>query len=326
MQRVDPWLLLVATLPTSQATERMRLWRSLKSSGAATLKDGVYLLPNTDDTQSAFKTLADDVTEAGGEAWLLQADSFSEEEGVAWLKLFDRSEDYRALIAEVQTTDVRAWPSSQGTRRLQALWRRHAQIVQSDHIPNALQQQSKTALEALELAWKRLNSPDEPQSTAAAVQRLDPQDYVGRIWATRQRPWVDRLASAWLIRRFIDPKARFKWLKAPADCKASWLGFDFDGATFTHVESFVTFETLMHSFGLEGDAALARVAELVHYMDVGGAAVPQAPGLEVALSGIRHHLQNDDQLLDAACAVFDSLRSAFEQALAESRRNAQADV
>jgi hypothetical protein len=319
MQRVVPWLLLVATLPTSQATERMRLWRSLKSSGAATLKDGVYLLPHTEATQHAFRTLADDAVAAGGEAWLVQADSFTEAEGRAWLKLFDRSEEYRALIAEVQTTDVRAWPSSQGTRRLQALWRRHAQIVQADHLANPLQQQSQAALDALELAWKRLNSPDEPQATKAAVQRLDRQAYVGRTWATRKRPWVDRLASAWLICRYIDPEARFKWLKTPADCKASWLGFDFDGATFTHVESFVTFETLMHSFGLEGDASLARVAELVHYMDVGGAAVPQAPGLEVALTGMRNHLQNDDQLLDAACAVFDSLRSAFEQAIAEGK-------
>lgn len=319
MQQVAPWLLLVATLPTSQSTERMRLWRSLKSSGAATLKDGVYLLPNTEPTQQAFRVLANEAVGAGGEAWLLQADSFTEEDGVAWLKLFDRSEEYRALIAEVQTTDVRTWPSSQGTRRLQALWRRHGQIVQTDHLANPLQQQSKTALDALELAWKRLNSPDEPQSTKAAVQRLDLRDYVGRTWATRKRPWVDRLASAWLIRRYIDPEARFKWLKAPADCKASWLGFDFDGATFTHVESFVTFETLMHSFGLESDSSLARVAELVHYMDVGGAAVPQASGLEVALTGLRNHLQNDDQLLDAACAVFDSLRSAFQQAIAEAK-------
>lgn len=319
MQQVVPWLLLVATLPTSQATERMRLWRSLKSSGAATLKDGVYLLPNTEATREAFSVLADDAIRAGGEAWLVQADSFTEQDGVAWLKLFDRADDYRALIAEVQTTDVRAWPSSQGTRRLQALWRRHAQIVQTDHLKSPLQTQSEAALHGLELAWKRLNSPDEPQSTEAAVQRLRRQDYVGRIWATRKRPWVDRLASAWLIRRHIDPEARFKWLKAPADCKASWLGFDFDGATFTHVDSFVTFETLLHSFGLEGNPSLARVAELVHYMDVGGAAVPQAPGLEVALTGMRNHLQNDDQLLDAACAVFDSLHSTFEQASADGK-------
>ncbi|MBK7591503.1 MAG: chromate resistance protein [Betaproteobacteria bacterium] len=85
------------------------------------------------------------------------------------------------------------------------------------------------------------------------------------MWATRKRPWIDRLASAWLISRHIDPKAQFVWLEKPEDCRPYMLGFDFNGAAFTHVGRRVTFETLLESFGLDGDPALRRMAAIVHY-------------------------------------------------------------
>ena len=131
------------------------------------------------------------------------------------------------------------------------------------------------SLEA-EAAWteftqriERVLSPDEPHETAGGIARLDASSYQGRTWATRRRPWVDRVASAWLIQRFIDRDARFQWLSQPSDCPKGALGFDFDGAAFTHVGERVTFETLMASFDLEQDAALMRVAALVHQLDEG---------------------------------------------------------
>src|SRR6516164_9106018 len=110
---------------------------------------------------------------------------------------------------------------------------------------------------------EQLLSPDEPHEGAGGISRLDPQRYRGRTWATRRRLWVDRVASAWLIRRYIDPDARFKWLARPSDCPKSALGFDFDGATFTHVGDRVTFQTLLASFGLEPNPALVRLGVLV---------------------------------------------------------------
>src|SRR5574337_918282 len=109
------------------------------------------------------------------------------------------------------------------------------------------------------------------------VPRLDPAAHRHRLWATRARPWVDRLASAWLIRRFIDPEARFLWLTRPEDCPPEALGFDFDGAAFTHVGARVSFETLLASFGLEA-GALQRLGLLVHFLDVGGIQPPEAAG------------------------------------------------
>lgn len=135
--------------------------------------------------------------------------------------------------------------------------------------------------------------------------------YRGRLWATRRRPWVDRLASAWLIRRFIDPDARILWLEQPQDCPDDALGFDFDGAAFSHVGSRVTFEVLATSFGLQ-HAAIARIGLLVHYLDVGGVQPPEAIGVETVLAGLRAAVADDDELLAAASTVFDGLLARFE--------------
>jgi len=311
MSSPPTWLVLVASLPTAQTAARMRLWRALKATGAATLRDGVYLLPAGASAAEALTAQADDVRAAGGDAWLLDAAPADPQEGAAWRQLFDRSADYAELIAEVRSADPGSWPSSLATRRMQALWRRHAQIVQTDHFPGESQRQSQAALETLQTTLLRLTSPDEPHPSDAAVERLDAADYLGRTWSTRRRPWVDRLASAWLIRRCIDPQAKFRWIGEPAQCRRGWLGFDFDGARFSHSGSRVTYETLLASFGLEGDVALERIGALVHFLDVGGVPVAQAPGIEAALAGLREHLTDDDQLLDAACAVFDGLRRAL---------------
>jgi len=119
--------------------------------------------------------------------------------------------------------------------------------------------------------------------------------------------WVDRMASAWLIKRFIDPGAKFKWLDKPQDCPKSALGFDFDGATFTHVESLVTFEVLLASFVHEPDPALSRIAAVVHYLDVGGIPVPEARGMELILKGSRERCNSDNELFEEASRIFDDL-------------------
>src|SRR5262249_3616315 len=148
-------------------------------------------------------------------------------------------------------------------------------------------------------ATERL-SPGEPHAAARRITRLRTADYQRRTWATRKRPWVDRLASAWLIRRFIDREARFKWLAKPEGCAARAVGFDFDGAAFTHVGGKVTFEVLLASFGLEADAALEKIGAIVHYLDVGGILVPEAPGLATILRGAFTRFKDDGALLAEA--------------------------
>ncbi len=119
-------------------------------------------------------------------------------------------------------------------------------------------------------------SPDEPHAAQRLISHLNLAAYRGRIWATRRHLWADRVASAWLIRRFIDHAAQFLWLDTPAQCPSDALGFDFGDATFTHVANKVTFEVLLASFGLENDIGLAKLAFLVHALDAGGPANPDA--------------------------------------------------
>jgi hypothetical protein len=170
--------------------------------------------------------------------------------------------------------------------------------------------QADEALRDLEqrAAWAH---PDEPRPINEAIGRLDLADYRGRIWATRQRPWVDRLASAWLIRRCIDPQAKLLWLMTPSDCPADALGFDFDGATFTHVGARVTFEVLLASFGLETPA----LQRLVPGAFPGCRRVqpPEGGGIEGALAGLRDTILDDDQLLALASNIFDGLLASFEK-------------
>jgi len=133
----------------------------------------------------------------------------------------------------------------------------------------------------------------------------------GRTWVTRADVHVDRMASAWLIKRFIDREAKFLWLDKPKDCPKKAVGFDFDGAEFTHVDNRVTFEVLLSSFGLEGDPGLASIGAAVHFLDVGGIPVADAKGLETVLRGAKEKARSDDALLADAVRILDMFYSAY---------------
>ena len=301
------WLLLILSLPTENATARMRAWRALKTCGAAVLRDGVYVLPDNDTCRKTLATIAADVQANGGTAYLLDSqhdDSF--------LPLFDRSVEYQALMANIQqlhgqlTTDT-AEITIKDARKLRKTFNA---LVEIDFFSSGEQPQTRSALEELERLAQRALSTDEPQAIDSNISPLQTKDYQKRQWATRRRPWVDRLASAWLIQRFIDPKATFLWLPSPADCPAKAVGFDFDGAAFSHVGDKVTFEVLLASFAID-QPGIQRIAALVHYLDVGGMPVNEAAGLQAMLDGLRRSETDDDRLLQAAAAIFDSLLIHF---------------
>jgi hypothetical protein len=154
-------------------------------------------------------------------------------------------------------------------------------------------------------------SPDEPHAARGHIPKRDKARYQSRTWATREKLWIDRVASAWLVRRFIDPKAKFRWLKNPKDCPKTALGFDFDGAEFTHTGARVTFEVLAASFALDNDPAIARLGALVHYLDVGGLAVAEAAGFAAIMAGARAQGSSDDELLRSMSAVLDALYASY---------------
>ena len=303
------WLLLVLSLPSDNATARTRIWRGLKALGCGTLRDGTWLLPQRADLEAALRHQAEAARLAGGSAWLLTLGS--QDEGDRELaSLFDREADYAVLDAALQELADEAGDPPEQMKSLRGLRRQFEHLAGIDYFPGTTRQGLAARLDKVgRLVWRRLH-PDEPSAAVATIPRLDPAAYRCSLWATRRNLWVDRLASAWLIRRFIDAEARFLWLEHPGACPAGALGFDFDGAAFSHVGERVTFETLLASFGLEGDAALLRLGAVVHALDVGGAA-PEAAGLEALLKGLKARIDDDDRLLAEGGRLLDDLYLAF---------------
>lgn len=308
---------LILSLPTENATVRMRSWRTLKASGAAVLRDGVYLMPDQESCCNTLSMIAADVQLGGGTAYVLHVD---EPDNTELIHLFDRSEDYTKLLTEIidARNGLNSDTAQDKLKQVRKLRKAFTSLIAIDFFPDNHQQQVDIALQELELATAQALTPDEPHAISRrTISRLQISDFQGRIWATRRRPWVDRLASAWLIRSFIDKKAKFLWLKSPSDCPVDALGFDFDGARFTHADHRVTFEVLLESFGLE-QIGLKRLGTLVHYLDVGGVQLPEAVGIESVLAGLCHAIGDDDQLLKTASSVFDGLLKNFEQGAANN--------
>ena len=312
---IDEWLAFVVSLPTANATLRMRVWRAMKGLGCAALRDGVYLLPGGRGLQQALRMHAEEIRQGGGSAYLLNVAGLSTEEQADFQSLFDRGEEYRELMArigklqaEFAALDANAW-----RRQLKLLRRDLETLAAQDYFPGGWKTEAEAMLAEAEAVFLARLTPGEPQSGQGGIALCDKADYQCRLWATRRHLWVDRMASAWLIRRFIDPAARFLWLEKPESCPAEALGFDFDGAAFTHVGKRVTFEVLLAAFALESDPALARLGALVHSLDVGGMQVAEAAGVEMVLAGARHNFSDDDALLAEVSRTFDYLYAAFTE-------------
>jgi hypothetical protein len=302
------WLTLILALPSENATARTRLWRALKALGAASLRDGVWLLPDQAQLSVALAAQVREVSAAGGQAWLLPIADSAEYES-AFIALFNRSADYAEIDATLAELVDQADDALLRRGLRQA--RKHLEaLIAIDYFPGRARAETERRLQGMEADLRQRLMAHEPGFAEGEPVRLDSRQFQNRLWATRSNLWVDRLASAWLIRRCIDPQARFIWLAQPQDCPSDALGFDFEGARFSHLGRRVTFETLLASFGLEGDTSLKRLGALVHTLDVGGTA-PEAAGFEALLKGLKSRITDDDQLLVEGGQLLDDLYAAF---------------
>ena len=301
---------LVLSLPTRNSTLRMRVWRALKDSGCAVLRDGVYLLPAAAAGGGVLGKLEQEIRSYGGFALRLEARP-GDEHLPAVRALFDRTADYAALVERAAA--VKASLASLGPRRGETAVRRMEQALQKiariDFFPGRAKEQATTAITELKSTYRVLHSRTEPRASKKGLRQVEAASYQRRVWATRKSPWIDRLASAWLIKRFIDRDARFVWLERPSELPKRAVGFDFDGAEFTHVKNRVTFEVLLAQFGLEGDPALAAIGAAIHFLDVGGIPAAHARTIETLLKGAREKAKSDDGLLAEAMRTFDLLYS-----------------
>jgi hypothetical protein len=290
--------LLVHQLPPRPRYLRAQVRQRLARVGALALKNSVYALPLRDECVEDLQWIAQEAAAAGGEAFTCEARFLSGVDTRGLVKRFQalREADYRRLLGELRRKGA-------GTR-LPRLRKRLAEVVAIDFFGAAARQEVEREMKKLE---KRTEKPPAArQATALGELR-------GRTWVTRRDPHVDRLASAWLVRRFVDPRARFRFVdpKAPK-LKPRELGFDMPGGAFTHEGGRCTFEVLVERLALR-DPALVPIAEIVHDIDLKDARFSRAEtdGVRSLLAGLYRTTPDDAERLERGVALFDDLYQSF---------------
>ena len=303
---------LILSLPARNSTARMRAWRALREAGCAVLRDGVYVVPAGCSASRALADIGNEIRQSGGTAMCVELHLKGEEERSRLPGLFDRSGEYEQFLREVKSAraELRRLGPRKGKTRVDRLQRQLDKLAAIDFFPGAARTRAADALSTLAREYRDVFSQGEPRVSRRRLRPAERSQYQGRVWATRKDPWVDRLASAWLVARFIDPKAKFAWLDRPSSLTPKAVGYDFDGAEFTHVGNKVTFEVLMERFGLDKDPALVKIGASVHFLDVGGTAAGDAQGLETVLKGVKEKATSDDAMLAEAMRIFDHVYSA----------------
>jgi len=304
------WLLLVHVLPPRPSSIRVRTWRRLKGVGAVALKQAVWALPNTDQSREDFEWIRAEIHQLRGEATVFAADvtdAYSSDEIAAAFRSA-READYAALGREAATL-ARAARSARGraarARRVRHLAERLDRIGAITFLAPDNREAVVAAIARLQAELAPLPRPGQLAETRVAA------DFRGRRWVTRPRPGIDRMSSAWLIRRFIDPRARFAFAhRAPAGRRT--VSFDMSGATFGHTEHGCTFETLLATFGLRS-SALDRIARIVHDVDLKDRrfSPPEAPAFSPIVDGLRRTSDDDAELLERGIALFEAVHASF---------------
>ena len=316
--------MLVHQLPPLPSNLRVRTWRRLQELGAIAVKQSVYVLPDTPESREDFEWLKVEIEGAGGEAIVYSVDHVDPAAETALVEQFRqvRQQAYAELAGELQRTQRGGAPRRDPSARRRDLARyreRFAAIERVDFFGSAGRDRVVALLNDIEAA--------APPAARAKGRRpaggpTDAGQYDGRLWVTRPRPGVDRMSSAWLIRRFIDSKARFGFI---TDVKSAGdaLPFDMFGAGFGHEGDHCTFETLMARFGIT-DPAVARLAEIVHDLDLkdGKFGAPEAATLGIAIDGLQLSSPDDSVLLDQGMTLFEALYRSFGQSIRPSRPRA----
>ncbi len=304
------WLVLVANLP-EEASARMRILRTLESLGCALLGDGAYILPDTVASRQGLTRLAEHVSTSGGTCHLLNATSDTAQTRT-FSALFDRSARYQELVKNIESLRAGFGVSDPTTlsRTLIKLKREFESISTLDFFPSEVRRQASAAIDAMEAEVRKQLFPGDQDISSTQEMRAR-QKFFRRVWVTRRPLWADRLASAWLIRRFIDAEGKVFWGDRDQNPPETAVTFGFDGAIFCNTATQVTYEVLLESFGLAKDPALTRIATIIHALDIGGQTVPEAAGVETLLQGAQRRATGEEELFAETEKTFDLLYDAY---------------
>jgi len=315
------WLLLIHQLPAKPAYLRVKIWRRLQGIGAVAVKNAVHVLPMSEETQEDFEWLLREIEEGGGEAFVCEArliDGLSDQE---IRTLFDRARDadYAQVVKDARAVTKSLRPNAKTSARADAraqvvrLRKRLAEIVAIDFFGAIGRETAEEAIRTLEARLKEdadVRGKDTAQSAARPPQALH-----NRTWVTRRGVYVDRIASAWLIRRFIDPQARFKFVSGKGyRPEEGELRFDMFEAEFTHEGDKCTFEVLLERGALK-DPALRAIAEIIHDIDLKDNKFgrSEVAGIRTLIEGISVAADEDSERITRGSEVFNDLYEYFRK-------------
>ena len=316
------WLLLIHQLPAKPAYQRVKTWRRLQGLGAVAIKNAVHALPAGEQAQEDFEWLLREIRDGGGEALICEArlvDGLSDEEVQAMFNAA-REAGYDSLAKEVRgfrealEAEAGAADRADLRTRLARLKSNLRQIVAIDFFGANGRETVDGLIAGLEArldeekAMARAEASDAPAAGGFGT-------LTNRVWVTRQGVYVDRIASAWLIRRFIDPDARFRFVRAKNYVpQPGELRFDMFDAEFTHEGDRCTFEVLLATAGLT-DKALAAIAEIVHDIDLKDSKFSreETGGIAHLVTGLCHASKDDARRIEQGASVFDNLYEYFRK-------------
>lgn len=302
------WLTVLVSLPPTPSRHRVGMWRRLRRLGAVSLGGAAWLLPDTPATLERMQWLVQEAQAAGGQATLLRVERIETMREAEITALFHaaRAPEYeavmrgaRALLTQLDRQGAAGRDAVR--RRLESLTRELARVEAIDHLGSPLGRRTRALVDSV-AARLQAAPPARSRRRGAPPPR-------GSTWVTRPRPHVDRVASAWLIRRFIDPDARFAFADE-ADAARKGVPFDVLGAEFGHHGDECTFETLLRRFRPR-DRRLRALAEIVHEADLGDGKFvrPEAAGVDLAVRALAEAIADDHELLERGITLFDGLHA-----------------
>jgi hypothetical protein len=313
------WLIFFYSVPSKPVNARMKIWRRLAKAGAILIKGAVYVLPYNEENLELCQWLVSEVASMKGEGAFVSVDKIETMNDKEIIDLFDyqRDRDYSLIEKNMEELERKTSSVRKGTRMpvhkklldpLNKLLKEFEDVRKIDFFSSKTGIALEKKIEVLQKEMQGLSKSGERQIHEVISRNIE--DYQGKIWVTRKRPFVDRMASAWLIKSFIDKKADFRFAdeydigKLDRDS----VPYDVSGGTFTHVGDMCTFEVLIKSFGLK-DKPLKKIAEMVHELDTKDEKYknPEVKGIEDILMGIRKTVKDDMEILEKGIAVFDML-------------------
>ena len=313
------WLTLLMSLPPTPTRHRVGVWRKLQRMGAVRLRSAGWILPETPETTELFQWLVQEIQAFRGEVTLLRVDRVDTMSDDAITALFHqaRGAEYQAVVQgcrEILAQLDRYRTTHRGSAatlraRLDGLKRELDRIESIDYLKAPAGQRARTLWETTARRLRAAETRPSPVKSRRATA-LPPS---GSTWVTRPRPHIDRIASAWLIKRFCDPDARFAFADA-ADAGRKGIPFDVLGAEFGHHGEDCTFETLVKRFALK-DRRVKVVAEIVHEADLhdGKFTRHESTGVDLAIRALAEATPDDHELLERGMAIFDGLYTVLKQ-------------